>query len=50
MSICLIQLLHYDAQEHMKKKRVLECKDCPFKDKCAEWVKENEGNIQNTNR
>lgn len=40
--ICLVQLLHYDAQQHMKKKKILECKDCPFKGKCAEKGKKNE--------
>ena len=32
--ICLIQVLDYQAQEGFKKKKVLECKNCPFKDKC----------------
>lgn len=36
--ICLIQLFYYEAQLSIKgkKKKILECKDCPFKDKCKE--------------
>lgn len=49
MSICLIQLLDYEAQEHMKKKRVLECKNCPVKESCAKWVKENEESNRDKN-
>ena len=33
--ICLIQVLDYQAQKHFKKKKVLKCKDYPFKDKCT---------------
>ncbi len=31
--ICIIQVLDYEAQTS-KKKKVLECKNCPFKDEC----------------
>ena len=36
--ICLVQLFHYEAQQSFKgkKKKILECKDCIFKDKCKE--------------
>lgn len=46
MSICLIQVLDYEAQKHMKKKRILECKNCPVRESCAEWVKNNEKVIE----
>lgn len=41
IQLCLVQVLDYEAQKHLKKKRVLECKDCPVKESCAKWVKEN---------
>ena len=47
MSICLIQVLDYEAQKHMKRKRILECKNCPVKESCAEWVKNNEEDNRN---
>ena len=31
--LCLVKVLDYEAQS-AKKKKVLECKDCPIKDKC----------------
>ena len=34
--ICLMQLLHYEAQKNKKKKHILECEACPFKDTCVE--------------
>lgn len=40
--LCLVQVLDLEAQEHLKKKRVLECNKCPIKEKCAKWVSENE--------
>ena len=33
--ICLIQLLDYEGQRG-KEKKILECKDCIFRDKCKE--------------
>ena len=33
--IYLIQVHDYQAQKYFKKKKVLKCKDCPFKDKCT---------------
>lgn len=41
--------MDYEAQEHMKKKRVLECKNCPVKESCAKWVKENEKDYRDKN-
>lgn len=36
--ICIIQVLDYEAQMKLntKKKKVLECKDCPIKKNCKE--------------
>ena len=42
IQLCLIKILDYEAQEHLKRKRVLECAKCPVKEKCAKWVKESE--------
>lgn len=36
---CLVQVLDYEAQKHLKKKRVLECNKCPLKDKCERGEK-----------
>jgi hypothetical protein len=40
--ICIVQVLDYEAQLSLstKKKKVLECKDCPIKDKCKKGRKE----------
>lgn len=38
IQLCLVQVLDYEAQ-HRKKKRVLECKECPMRESCAKWVK-----------
>lgn len=40
IQLCLVQVLDYEAQQYRKKKRVLECKDCPMRESCAKWVKE----------
>lgn len=32
--LCLVKVLDYEAQEHMKKKTVLECEKCPIREKC----------------
>ena len=40
IQLCLVQVLDYEAQQYRKKKRVLECKDCPVRESCAKWVKE----------
>lgn len=40
--ICLVQLLHYEAQEYCKKKHILKCDECPFREECAEGVKRRE--------
>lgn len=45
MSACLVQVLYYESQKHQKKKKMLECKDCPVKDNCEE--KENEERVNN---
>lgn len=39
---CLVKVLDYEAQEHLKKKRVLECKKCPLKEKCKVGEREYE--------
>lgn len=38
--ICLIQVLDYEAQNHLNKKnkKVLVCKNCPIKDKCKKYT------------
>ena len=38
--ICLIQVLDYETQNHLNKKnkKVLECKNCPIKDKCKKFT------------
>ena len=47
IQLCLIQVLDLEAQEHIKDKKVLECKECPVKENCAKWVKENENTSRN---
>ena len=39
--ICIIQVLDYEAQNYLNKKdkKVLECKNCPIKDKCKKGEK-----------
>lgn len=50
IQLCLVQVLDYEAQQHRKKKRVLECKECPVRESCAKWVKEkNEENNRDKN-
>lgn len=39
--ICVVQVLDYEAQRDFKKKRVLECENCPLKCKKKE-VADNE--------
>lgn len=39
---CLVQLLDYEAQPR-KKKKWLECKDCPVKGKCEKRKEKNDG-------
>ena len=43
--ICVVQVLYYEAQKDFKKKRVLECENCPIKCKCEKKAKE-EGGIE----
>lgn len=38
--ICLVQLLYYEATQYMKKPKMLNCMDCPFRDKCKDEAKE----------
>lgn len=38
--ICLIQYLYYEATQYMKKPKMLNCKDCPFRQKCNDEAKE----------
>lgn len=40
--LCLVQVLDYEAQEHRKNKKMLECNKCPMRESCAKWVKDNE--------
>lgn len=32
--LCLVKVLHYEAQKYVKKKNYLECDKCVFKDNC----------------
>ena len=32
--LCLVKVLDYESQQHLKKKKILECCNCPIKEKC----------------
>ena len=38
--VCLVRVLDYEAQKDFKKKRVLECENCPME--CEKKEKNNE--------
>lgn len=34
--LCIVKVLHYEAQKFVKKKHYLECENCIFKDNCKD--------------
>ena len=48
--ICLVQLLHYEAQEGQKRKHILECEECIFREECSEGVKRRDQDAERIDR
>lgn len=45
--LCIVKVLDYEAQQDLKKKKILECCNCPIKDNCKGYNgKENNHGIK----